>query len=539
MRRQRRDDRAFAPPCTSFDIELKAARTMMSPLNHHSPSTLSLGVSLNPSLNQRTPTQAATPALPQVEVAQNKRFANIMAKTRAMAPQVASPAPTKPAAAETADKTDKAGKAQPSTEASRAEANARSNAKAAARLLANRDTTKAQEPHAPPQTPVQSDPSQGPQRTPNDNAALENTQSEDKSAAPASALSADMAAWVAALNPVASPATTPSATGTGTAMAAERSLTDFEANSQADSAAADLASTLNAKAEAQDLRKEADAAAQAERGGMPGSPGMLGAASTLRNAGSAGGTDDQGRSPAKFDGDRSAGRDGRRGELRGVMRDFNAPGADSPAPLALLSDMQGNAQGSLQIDASPSASALSNTTNAASDFSALLATSLNGTSVPTGGAHGAHPVLTLSLPTPLNAPEFREALGVQVSLLARDGVQTAELHLNPAEMGPVSIRIVMDGTQARVDFGADVAATRAAIEAGMPELASAMLEAGFTLAGGGVSQHAKGQNQPAAADNPSSGRRSSAQAATDVDLSTAAQTTRRVQLRAGGVDVFA
>ena len=57
----------------------------------------------------------------------------------------------------------------------------------------------------------------------------------------------------------------------------------------------------------------------------------------------------------------------------------------------------------------------------------------------------------------------------------------------------MSIHIALDGTAARIDFGADVAATRAAIELGLPELASALRDAGFTLAGGGVSQHAGGR----------------------------------------------
>ena len=93
------------------------------------------------------------------------------------------------------------------------------------------------------------------------------------------------------------------------------------------------------------------------------------------------------------------------------------------------------------------------------------------------------------MPTPFGAPDFAQAFGLQVNVLAKDGVQHAELHLNPAEMGPVSVQITVDGTQARIDFGADVLATRQAIEAGLPELASALRDAGFTLHGGGVSQH--------------------------------------------------
>jgi len=40
------------------------------------------------------------------------------------------------------------------------------------------------------------------------------------------------------------------------------------------------------------------------------------------------------------------------------------------------------------------------------------------------------------------------------SLFARDGVQTARLHLNPADMGPVAVQIAVDGVNARVDFQA-------------------------------------------------------------------------------------
>jgi len=86
---------------------------------------------------------------------------------------------------------------------------------------------------------------------------------------------------------------------------------------------------------------------------------------------------------------------------------------------------------------------------------------------------------------------------VQVSVLARDGVEHAELQLNPAEMGPVSVQIVMDGTQARIDFGADAAGTRQAIEHSLPDLAAALREAGLTLSGGGVSQHAHGRGNDA------------------------------------------
>jgi len=166
-----------------------------------------------------------------------------------------------------------------------------------------------------------------------------------------------------------------------------------------------------------------------------------------------------------------------------------------------------------------------------------------GLGVPSPGADrvsGPDPAPALALPTPIDAPDFAAALGVRVSMLAQDGVQRAELHLNPAETGPVSIHIALDGTAARVDFGADVAATRAAIERGLPELASALRDAGFTLAGGGVSQHAGGRassdGDPARSASRVDG--SAGASATAIAIATDLRTVVR-NVAAGGVDLYA
>jgi len=138
------------------------------------------------------------------------------------------------------------------------------------------------------------------------------------------------------------------------------------------------------------------------------------------------------------------------------------------------------------------------------------------------------------LPTPVASPDFAQALGAQVSVLASNGVQRAELHLNPAEMGPVSVQIVIDGAQARVEFGADFAATRHAIENGLPELASALRDAGLTLTGGGVSQHARGRGEHGAESGSNPGRKARGGAE--------AEPVSAIRLRSvalGGVDLYA
>ena len=150
--------------------------------------------------------------------------------------------------------------------------------------------------------------------------------------------------------------------------------------------------------------------------------------------------------------------------------------------------------------------------------------------------------LAVSLATPLASPEFAQALGVQMSVLAVDGVQHAELQLNPAETGPVSVQIVIDGMNAQVDFGADLAATRQAIEAGLPELAGALRDAGFTLTGGGVSQHSgsRGGSQDAASHGGGHGHHGdgTGRGADTGSIAAAAARLRRT-VAAGGVDLYA
>jgi flagellar hook-length control protein FliK len=139
--------------------------------------------------------------------------------------------------------------------------------------------------------------------------------------------------------------------------------------------------------------------------------------------------------------------------------------------------------------------------------------------------------------TPFAETGFQQALGYQVSLLARDGIGQAELHLNPADMGPVSVQITMTGDQARVDFGADLAQTRQALEAGWAELASSLKDAGFTLSGGGVSDHARERQaqQGQAASQSSGGRTARESGEADVP-DVAPVVARRFN---GAVDVYA
>lgn len=145
---------------------------------------------------------------------------------------------------------------------------------------------------------------------------------------------------------------------------------------------------------------------------------------------------------------------------------------------------------------------------------------------------------SLAVPVPLDSPDFAQAFGVQVSVLARDGVHEARLHLNPAEMGPVSVQIAMDGERAHIDFGAQAAATRAAIEASLPELAAALRDAGLTLSGGGVSQHTPGGGD-AQRDGPPDGAANTSRERPAGDPGTSSRPAWRGRVSPGGVDLYA
>lgn len=100
--------------------------------------------------------------------------------------------------------------------------------------------------------------------------------------------------------------------------------------------------------------------------------------------------------------------------------------------------------------------------------------------------HNAARSLTDRLSTAMDAPGFGAALGLKIRDWATDGIQNAWLEVHPADMGPVAIRIQVDGQQAQLDFGAASAAARSVLENSLPDLAAALQGAGLTLSGGGV-----------------------------------------------------
>ena len=130
-----------------------------------------------------------------------------------------------------------------------------------------------------------------------------------------------------------------------------------------------------------------------------------------------------------------------------------------------------------------------------SSVSAGPASAAPASGAPASGAPAtATPVVDTAVSQDIRRPEFVPVFSARIATLVQEGVEQARVHLNPVDMGPVSLQLSMDGMQVRVDMTAEVAATRLVLEQALPTLAGALREAGFTLSGGGVSPPAEAAN---------------------------------------------
>lgn len=89
---------------------------------------------------------------------------------------------------------------------------------------------------------------------------------------------------------------------------------------------------------------------------------------------------------------------------------------------------------------------------------------------------------TVTIPVPMQQTEaFGEAMGLHLTRLASQGVQQAQVHVSPEALGPISVRLVMQGQQLQVDFQARSAQTADLIEQMMPRLVMSLEAQGIRL----------------------------------------------------------
>ncbi len=90
---------------------------------------------------------------------------------------------------------------------------------------------------------------------------------------------------------------------------------------------------------------------------------------------------------------------------------------------------------------------------------------------------------------------WNQSMSGQVAWMASQNIRSAELKLNPANLGLIEVRIGIDDKNVKVAFGSHHALVREAIEQSIPRLREMMAEQGLNLSNPDVSQQAFSQQQ--------------------------------------------
>ncbi|WP_153109246.1 flagellar hook-length control protein FliK [Propionivibrio limicola] len=145
----------------------------------------------------------------------------------------------------------------------------------------------------------------------------------------------------------------------------------------------------------------------------------------------------------------------------------------------------------------------------------------------------------LTVSTPVYAEEWSGDFGQKIVWMTKNDQQTAQMTLNPPQMGPIEISLSVDNNNATASFVSASADVREAIENALPRLREMLAGAGIELGQANVSAESfrQQQNNSNGAAAPSTWRDDNAilAAAHEGETSPA----KRMQLGNGLVDLFA
>ncbi|MFC4308538.1 flagellar hook-length control protein FliK [Steroidobacter flavus] len=105
---------------------------------------------------------------------------------------------------------------------------------------------------------------------------------------------------------------------------------------------------------------------------------------------------------------------------------------------------------------------------------------------------------------PVGTAQWADEIGSRMTMMVEQGKHTASLRLSPEHLGPLEVRITMNGDQASVQFGAAHVDTRNAIENALPRLREMFASTGLSLADANVSREPPRQQQNPTSQSSSS-----------------------------------
>ncbi|MCC6535456.1 MAG: flagellar hook-length control protein FliK [Burkholderiales bacterium] len=129
---------------------------------------------------------------------------------------------------------------------------------------------------------------------------------------------------------------------------------------------------------------------------------------------------------------------------------------------------------------------------------AALAETSERSAPPEPAAHALHagpveqrsapqPTAVLQIAAPVATEGFAAELAQQVVWMADKDAQVAELHINPPELGPIEVRLSLNGDEASAQFVSTHAEVRACIESSLLRLRESLAQAGIQLGEASVS----------------------------------------------------
>jgi flagellar hook-length control protein FliK len=161
------------------------------------------------------------------------------------------------------------------------------------------------------------------------------------------------------------------------------------------------------------------------------------------------------------------------------------------------------------------------------------------TSVPAQSTPSAPPGLpTISLGTPLNQGAWDQALGERIQWMANHKLQGAQIKLNPANLGPMEVRIQVQNEQASIKFTSAHGVVREALEAALPRLRDMFDASGVELVDVDVSGQSFAEQQRTAGEGGATAWQG-AGPEQDAELETVLDTPLDGFLESGRLDLFA
>lgn len=102
---------------------------------------------------------------------------------------------------------------------------------------------------------------------------------------------------------------------------------------------------------------------------------------------------------------------------------------------------------------------------------------------------------TATVSTPLHSEAWPQHFGEKLVWMAKNDQQSAQININPPQLGPVQITLNLSGDQATAIFTSPHAEVRQAIESSLPQLRDMLSSAGIMLGDANVGANLAQQNQ--------------------------------------------